>query len=400
MSNRWPLHPPPCPNESLSSWITRIANVYDMYLEEFLKNEFDISYESYSSYDLNFDPPLSLLTNLSERTGVTFDDVRALTAQAYTPLLIDALKIEETSSSNDYVNQFCIFPGKRKKFIMANKNWVPWLSIKRSATVQCCRLCISEDSEPYLRLHWSFSWMITCPKHKILLEQALFHGITSKNRGFYFVTKDTTTPYPLDDLYAMDNITLQAVTTGLVEVPSGILHGGVWIRILRSLIEELNSSVNIVGQKNRRLMILFWQKLNLSVRQDFGRYVLFEKCDHNIKLILMLVASLVIKAIFSKQIKFSSSVVNLLTSPVIYDHDFHTVYPGLIRKNRLSKEEEREIAYVQAFKDLKRRSDELIAAMHSNPEAVISFRNMMRAFDSEGMPKIDESLKKLGIKII
>jgi len=403
MLNRWPLHPPPLPNESLSSWVSRIANRYNMYLEDFLWNEFAISMEGKGTYYLDLNPPLSLLTKLSERTGIEFNAIRVLTAQGYTPLLIDSLQITKANVLNDYINQYRIFPGKRNNLLVAEQqDWIPWLNVKQSATtIRGCKLCLDEDPEPYVRLYWQFLWMMTCPKHKTLLKSFLFYRAENKRMGHIFIDKnEVNLQYSLDTLFALDSITLQAVTTGMVKVPSGTLHGGVWLRILRTLIEELNAPIKIIGQSNRRLMMPFWQELKLSIRQDFGRHTLFEKCNNDTRLILMLVASLVVKAIFANQINFSSSAIKFLAPTVMYDHDLHTVYPGLIKKNLLSKEEEREIAYVQAFKNLKMRLDELMAAMYVNPEAVISFRNTMKALDSENLPKIYEALRKLGIKII
>ena len=75
---------------------------------------------------------------------------------------------------------------------------------------------------------------------------------TYKDYNCNYNNSDVT--HPLDDLYAMDAITLQAVTKGVVELPSGNLHGGGWLRILRTLIEELNSLVKTIGRKNRSLL--------------------------------------------------------------------------------------------------------------------------------------------------
>lgn len=38
------------------------------------------------------------------------------------------------------------------------------------AGLQWCPLCLSEDEEPYFRLHWRLSLMSTCPRHGVILE--------------------------------------------------------------------------------------------------------------------------------------------------------------------------------------------------------------------------------------
>jgi len=327
---RWPLHPPPYPNESLSSWVKRIAIGYDIEAEELLACEFGINLGIFELYSIDLNPPIDFLSQLSERTGIESNAIRTLTAQSYVPLLIDTFEGTETSTFNNYTNQFNVFTGRRENVAM--DSWIPWFNPDRFADTQGCEICLKEDLEPYLRLHWRFPWMMSCPIHKLLLERGMFYSLQPRKMRFSFY-KDYNCNYnnsdvtqPLDDLYAMDAITLQAVTKGVVELPSGNLHGGVWLRILRTLIEELNSLVKTIGRKNRSLMIPFWQELDSFVKARFIKYNIFEQCDYKRQLKLMLVAALVFKAIFAKETKFTSRVVNLLTSLPIYENDFFSVY--------------------------------------------------------------------------
>jgi hypothetical protein len=154
MYKHWPLHPPPYLNESLSSWITRIAIVYGMQPEELLRYEFAINLGTDDLYSIDLNPSIDFLNQLSERTGVEFNTIRALTAQSYVPLLIDTFESTETNTLNNYTNQLNIFPVRRKN-ITLNK-CIPWFNISRFATVQGCERCLREDQEPYFRLHWRF----------------------------------------------------------------------------------------------------------------------------------------------------------------------------------------------------------------------------------------------------
>lgn len=402
MSKRWPLHPPPYPDESLLSWIMRIASLYDMDPSEFLAYEFGIDLDALDLYSIDINPPINLLNQLSERTGIEFNNIRALTAQGYVPLLIDTLESTETNLFGDYISQFNVFLGKRKNITNRGNDWIPWLDINRFATTQGCEACLSEDHEPYLRLHWRFPWMMSCPIHKLLLEQGMFYRLSSQKIYFSFCkSNNANVGHTIDHLCVMDNITLQAVTKGVVELPSGKLHGGVWLRILRTLIEELNSPVKIMGSKTRSLTVPFWQELNLFVRQGFGRYTLFEQYDCNKQLRLMLVTALVFKAIFTGEVKFSSAVVDLLTPLPIYNKDLYSVYPGAIIKTSLPGFQEHQLSISSAFEQFSRYVDELITLMHSDPEAVKSLRNFITTYDSTGtrLPKVDECLRELGIKV-
>ena len=38
MTRRWPLHPPPGEGEALTSWLSRLAEVYGMSVEDLLRH--------------------------------------------------------------------------------------------------------------------------------------------------------------------------------------------------------------------------------------------------------------------------------------------------------------------------------------------------------------------------
>ena len=38
MTGRWPLHPPPSEGEALTSWLSRLAEVYGMSVEDLLRH--------------------------------------------------------------------------------------------------------------------------------------------------------------------------------------------------------------------------------------------------------------------------------------------------------------------------------------------------------------------------
>ena len=395
MSKRWPIHPIPQPNESLFSWLTRIASIYGMDLIDLVVYECGIELNIHSLYILDLSPPIELLNKLSELAGIEVQHIRALTAQVYGPLLIDSLEAKEENLFNDYTNQFYIFSSARQKSTKIANNWVPWLDINHFTTLKGCTSCLNEDREPYLRLYWRFPWMMTCPIHKLLLQRIIiFHRLENWKVQYYFTEYHvTTTPYALSSLCDIDHITLQAVTKGIVEVPSGSLHGGVWIRILRTLVEELNSLGTTIGKKAQDLMTPFWQELNLLRRQRCGKYSLFEKCDDDVQLTLMSVAALVFQSIFANKANFFSPSVDLLTPVLTQEKDLESVYQKTVDYNlpRCS----------YSLDNLSKQVDILIASMRSNPAEVRSFRNIMRGFDISGkrLPQIDQCLRELGISI-
>ena len=71
---RWPLHPAPKEGEALSSWLNRVAVCYQMEMFELL--EHDLGHSQID--DLDTAPPLSLLTLLSQRSGIELDRLRGM----------------------------------------------------------------------------------------------------------------------------------------------------------------------------------------------------------------------------------------------------------------------------------------------------------------------------------
>jgi hypothetical protein len=76
---RWPLHPPPCPGEALTSWLGRLAALYGMPASHLLRHhigEASALLDRPEADDLDFDPPAEILEALAERTGTELGVVR------------------------------------------------------------------------------------------------------------------------------------------------------------------------------------------------------------------------------------------------------------------------------------------------------------------------------------
>ena len=297
MTKRWPLHPRPYPNESLLSWIMRTASLYNMEPEKILQYECGIPIAHKDLHQLDLNPSIYLMRTLSERTGIEFDSIRALIAQSYVPLLIDSLDL---IFDNDYVNQFPIFSGKRTienpRFA---KGWSPWFNSQRFALLYGCATCLTEDPDPYFRLYWRFPWLMSCPLHNLLLAPVLFFS-TGNGLDFFFDKECIpAVPQTVETLYVMDSMTLQAITTGMVNIPAGRqIHGGIWIRLLRTLLEELNTPSSKMSAKTKKLIAPFWQDLNLDFREGLSLFKTFEDYDPRKQCLLMQVAANILKVFF------------------------------------------------------------------------------------------------------
>jgi len=83
--DRWPLHPGPIDGEALSSWLVRIASVYEMTVGQLI--EHGLGHDPELEPDLDRDPPPALLDTLAQRTGITRDRLRQMCLAGWTPWL-------------------------------------------------------------------------------------------------------------------------------------------------------------------------------------------------------------------------------------------------------------------------------------------------------------------------
>lgn len=133
-----------------------------------------------------------------------------------------------------------------------------------------------------------------------------------------------------------------------------------------------------------------WKEHGLTFRSGFNRYKVFEECDDSKQLILMLIASSTLQSIFNNHIKYPTSGIKLLTPEVIGSQDLSSVYPWYISNSK-----------PLISKTIDILIDEVVTSMRSDPQVVVEFRNIIKAFDKSGksLVSVDQTLKELGIKI-
>ena len=226
---RWPLHPAPVEGEALSSWLSRVASLYKLSLGELLR--YDFGYDV-SAYDLDLNPPITLLENIKHRSNLSLDEIHQMTFRSWVPFIIDHL---ETDSNvfETYILQYPVLLPFKSHPSFALTNWRPWIS--SSPTLRACQFCIKSDSKIIIRLAWKLPVMLSCPLHKCRLQPCIK---PSSNYLYWEEEKRMDWPVTKETL-AMDIRTWQALTTGKVDLPCRSIHAGVWFRFLRNLLNEL-----------------------------------------------------------------------------------------------------------------------------------------------------------------
>ena len=234
---RWPLHPVPKEGEALSSWLHRVAACYQMDVRDLL--EHDLGHGQ--ADDLDTMPPMSLLTVLSQRSGIELDRLRCLSFAGWVPWLLDSLDDLVPSALETYAFQLSVLLPKRGRKTRSITRWRAWLPSQ--AIRRACPLCLNDPADQAILLAWKLPLMLSCPLHGCWLES--YWGMPG--RFFGWENADAAPRTASDAIAAMDRRTWQALTTGYVELPRRRIHAGLWFRLLRSLLDELNTPLSQCG---------------------------------------------------------------------------------------------------------------------------------------------------------
>lgn len=232
-NKRWPLHPHPFAEETLLSWLARIANGYKFSLDDLLQH--DLGFQGKPD-TLNMEVPDWLLTLLSERTGISAQEIYAHTLLSLTPLMLDNL-YEKEANFESYVRDYSILlPSDVSHNYMPNKPWRPWFNEQSLTMINACPVCVDNNGTSIILLPWYLPIMLSCIVHQCLLRPCRIY------QGCYIYWEDeNATPTPSSTaIHEMDKKTWSALTTGQVTLPQRVVHAGVWFRLLRTLLDELH----------------------------------------------------------------------------------------------------------------------------------------------------------------
>lgn len=271
MTARWPLHPPPSEGEALTSWLSRLAEVYALSVEELIRHNLappglDPPDPHISALDLN--PSSGLLCVLAERTGVPLDQLRHMTIAGQAPWLLDTLNHEPVPGAafDTYVHQDSVLLTAKERPQRQVPGWRAWLPTdpKRGPLHRACPTCQNTSAADTfgLTLISQLPLTLSCPQHGCHLEPA-FGGLGA------FVAwekQDTRALAAPAAVVVMDARTHQALRTGTVTLPRRSVHVGVWFRLLRTLIDELCAPVSTLRTRSHRSIRRIWHTVGHPVR--------------------------------------------------------------------------------------------------------------------------------------
>jgi len=291
---RWPIHPHPNDGEALSGWLYRIAQCYQMELDELLLYEWGQPWIP----DLDTRPPAGFLDTIAQRSGVELDVLRCMTLAGWVPWLLDTFEIE-TDAFDCYVYQLSVLlPLNNTHPPNTIPRWRAWLP--KETIQRACPICLNQPSgQDTYKLLWQIPLFISCPIHGCWLEPC-FRGYSSR---FLCWEEAKVLPRQANDaIKKMDARTEQALTYGHVELPRRKIHAGLWFRLLRTLIEELSIPIAYCGLQSGNIRKI-WKNCGHPNRAGLYRWYPFEMLDLPVQLRLLEAAATAMHLIETRQIK-------------------------------------------------------------------------------------------------
>jgi TniQ len=276
---RWPLHPPPGPGEALTSWLGRLAALYGMPASHLLLHhlgEASVLLDRPEADDLDFDPPGEILEALAGRTGTELGVVRMTTIAGWVPWLADTLDPYDGQEAFDsYVRQDSVLlaPGEAGRSTVPH--WVPWIRAHDQqwrTEVRACPGCMAGRS-PGASLLAALPIMTTCGEHGCRLAPEISVRLAAIDRD---PLPSTPAPGPVA---AMDRLTWEGLTTGMVTLPRRTVHVGVWLRLLRTLLDEVSMAASRVSDRSAATLARVWEATGRPARGGLTVWRPYERLD-------------------------------------------------------------------------------------------------------------------------
>ena len=311
----WPLYQQPIEGEALSSWLGRVANIYDLLLEELLT--YDLGY-TLSSYDLDLNPPLTLLETIEKRSHLNLNQIFRMTFKSWVPFVIDQFDSNSDAFSS-YVGQYPVLLPAKARFSRSLNNWRPWLS--NPSTLRGCQLCIKSWQEPAFLLAWKLPIIVTCPFHGCRLQP-----YTSYLNNYVFWQEDKTTDKPVTAaILKMDRRTWQALTDGKVELPRRSVHAGVWFRMLRSILNELSLPLSYHRRQSFHIKNI-WSRCGYPIRAGLNVWKAYEYLPLHIQINMLEAAATAMEMLEEGVLDMTHEQAKLFQSELIPENDYPSFF--------------------------------------------------------------------------
>jgi hypothetical protein len=331
--------------------------------------------------DLDIAPPSLLLTALSQRSGIELDRLRCMSFAGWVPWLLDSLDDRLPAALETYAFQLSILLPKRNRKTRSVSSWRAWLPsqpIRRA-----CPICLNDLENQAVLLAWKLPLMLSCPVHGCWLES--YWGVPERFLGWE--SGDAAPRTANDAIAAMDRRTWQALTQGYVELPRRRIHVGLWFRLLRTLLDELNTPLSHCGVCAGSVRYV-WERCGHPLRAGQSLWRPYEILDPAVQLQMLEAAATAIDLIESK-----------VLSPRGEQAALFLLEPETGFTNGLPMTERKQEPAINYWQEAVKAINDAVAEARHNPEtarslfAVASFGRR----DPESLERLRATFAKEGI---
>jgi hypothetical protein len=310
----------------LSSWLLRVAFVYRMSVEQLVRH--NLGEASFELVDrnggaLDRDPPPGVLDALHERTGIPREQLREMTIAGWTPWLLDTLDPAQGAAAFDtYVrgDSVLLAPGEAvPRHLPTWRAWLPEEPMRRACPRCLCGVESLHGETAVFTLVSQIPLTISCPLHGYRLEA------TSGSLGTFIAWQDPhMEPTPADPhVAAMDRRTHEGLATGTVTLPGRPVHVAVWLRLLRTLLDELNTPASYLRASSRTTLQRIWQATGQRTRAGQTLWHPYETLTWPVQQAMLHAAAVALDLIETGQITAGGSL-----GPVLHDGPHRPVHDG------------------------------------------------------------------------
>jgi len=375
---RWPLHPRPIAGEELSSWLGRIAVLYDLPVTDLLVH--NLGHPALSDVELDLAPSETLLTLLSERTGVSIARIRSMTLKGWTRAWVGRGKPGAALFSR-YVKRHSVLLSPNRRDDKKLDQWRPWITVQRFDMSVGCPACLSKDEIPYRRLHWRLALIASCPAHGILLEPVMSPHAWRIPQILWREERH----FASERLLALDEITLQALTRGHATLPHTTFPTGLWLRLLRTILDELNTTAATAASGSHVLKAI-WRSVKLPVRASARSSQPFEDMDFTRQVHFLNAAAEAIEFVSSHRLEVQGRDAHLLRAP---SPPRQATTPAPLLKP------------TEPWREALEAADALLKAAHATPKGARELRSLLLMGSSKPstIERVDRFLTGEGITI-
>ena len=309
----------------MSSWLIRVADAYGMSLDQLVRSNLgpaSFEFGDRDRADLDLEPPSGVLDALHERTGVPRDLLTRMTIAGWVPWLLDTLDAGQGPAAfGTYVQQDSVIlaPGRAIKRDLPS--WRAWLPDKPMMRRLCprCMEDASGETVPFTLVSL-LPLTIGCPRHGYRLEN-MFGSL----EAFIAWQDADMVPAPTAPrIAAMDRRTHEGLGTGTVTLPGRPVHVGVWLRLLRTLLDEVNTPTSMVPPSSRTQLHHVWQATGRPPRAGQIRWRPYESLDWPTQQAMLHAAAAALDLIETGQIAAAGTLGPLLHTephPAVYNGD-------------------------------------------------------------------------------